>query len=334
MLRFLTALLIAALSIGGARANDSTAELATGGLVFVKNDAIEMRAEDLYISTAEIRVTYRFFNKTDRDVTVHVAFPLPEIRIEHTDDNVSVPTDDPVNIFGFTTLVNGQPVRTQVEQRVTAHGIDRTRMLRELGVPLAPHLAATNEALDKLPRDKWDPLVKAGLAEVEEYDAGKGMEQHLAARWTLHTTFYWEQTFPANAETVIAHRYQPSVGGTVQTAVGASLAEAEDWIADYKRKYCMDATFLAAVKRAPRAADNSFPPFSEERIDYILSTGANWSGPIRDFRLVVDKGAPDNLVSFCGEGVKKIGPTQFEMRKTDFVPQGNFSVLILKRLGG
>lgn len=334
MRRLLIALFLAVVSLGGARANDSTAELATGGLVFVKNDAIEMRAEDLFISTAEIRVTYRFFNRTDRDVTVHVAFPLPAIKIEHTDDNISLPTDDPVNIFGFTTRVNGQPVRTQVEQRVTAHGIDRTQMLRDLGVPLAPHLAATNEALDKLPRDKWNALVKAGLAEIEEYDAGKGMEQHLAARWTLHTTFYWEQTFPANAETVIAHRYQPSVGGTVQTAVGASLAEAENWIADYKRKYCMDAAFLAAVTRAPRAADNNFPPFSEERIDYILSTGANWSGPIRDFRLVVDKGAPDNLVSFCGEGVKKIGPTQFEMRKTDFVPQGNFSVLILKRLRG
>ncbi|MEZ5786932.1 MAG: DUF4424 domain-containing protein [Xanthobacteraceae bacterium] len=334
MRRLLIALFLAVVSFGGARANDSTAELATGGLVFVKNDAIEMRAEDLFISTAEIRVTYRFFNRTDRDVTVHVAFPLPAIKVEGMDDNISVPTEDPVNIFGFTTLVNGKPVRTQVEQRVTAHGIDRTRMLRDLGVPLAPHLAATNAALDKLPRDKWNALVKAGLAAIEEYDAGKGMEQHLAARWTLHTTFYWEQTFPANAETVIAHRYQPSVGGTVQTAVGASLPETEDLIADYKRKYCMDAAFLAAVKRAPRAADNNFPPFSEERIDYILSTGANWSGPIGDFRLVVDKGAPDNLVSFCGEGVKKIGPTQFEMRKTDFTPQGNFSVLILQRLRG
>ena len=63
----------------------------------------------------------------------------------------------------------------------------------------------------------------------------------------------------------------------------------------------------------------------------MLSTGANWSGPIRRFRVVVDKGAPGNLVSFCGEGVRKISPTQFEMRKTDFVPNGNLSVLILKR---
>ena len=46
---------------------------------------------------------------------------------------------------------------------------------------------------------------------------------------------------------------------------------------------------------------------------------------------MVDKGEPANLVSFCGAGVKKIGLTQFEMRKTDYTPDGNFSVLILKR---
>jgi hypothetical protein len=46
----------------------------------------------------------------------------------------------------------------------------------------------------------------------------------------------------------------------------------------------------------------------------------------------VDKGDRDSLVSFCGDGVKKIAPTQFEMRRKDYTPQGNFAVLILKRL--
>lgn len=71
-------------------------------------------------------------------------------------------------------------------------------------------------------------------------------------------------------------------------------------------------------------------PFTEQRIDYILSTGANWSGPIGNFRLVV-KGDPSNLVSFCGEGVKKIDPTQFELRKSDYVPDGDLNVLILSK---
>ena len=255
MTRRLILLLAGMLAIGAARANDSTAELATGGLVFVKNDAIEMRSEDLYISAAEIRVRYRFFNRTDRDVTVHVAFPLPDIKIEHSDENVSIPTDDPVNIFGFTTRVNGRKVRTAVEQRVIAQGLDRTRLLRDLGIPLAPHLAKTNRALDRLPRQQWDKLVGLGLAEIEEYDVGRGMEQHLAARWTLQTTFFWQQTFPARAETAIEHRYRPSVGS-------------DPFLADYESKYCMDRPFLAAVARATQASGSGHtPPFTEQRID-------------------------------------------------------------------
>jgi len=321
------ALLIASLAGPTALANDSTAELSTGGLVFVRNDDVEMRAEDLFISTTEIRVRYRFFNKSGRDVAVHVAFPMPEVRIEHQDQNISIPTEDPVNLLGFTTLVNGRRVATQVEQKVTAGGVDRTALLRGLGVPLAPHLRSTNEALDRLPRVKRDELVGLGLAEVEEYDAGKGMEKHLSARWGLSTTFFWQQTFPAQQETVIEHRYKPSVGGTVRTLLGSSLARDEQ--SDLRRKYCVDNDIVRTLERARRKPDD-VALYAEERISYILKTGANWSGPIRDFRLVVDKGDPKALVSFCGDGVRKIAPTQFEMRRKDFTPDGNLEVLILK----
>jgi len=77
-----------------ALANDTTAELATGGLIFVTNDAVEMRSEKLFISTGQVRVAYEFFNTSDKDVTVLVAFPLPEIRISGPDDNIALPTED------------------------------------------------------------------------------------------------------------------------------------------------------------------------------------------------------------------------------------------------
>jgi len=326
---FAAACSVAALS--GVRANDSTAQLATGGLIFVHNDQVELRHEDLFISAAEVKVRYRFFNKTDRDVKVLVAFPMPDIKAEQ-ELAIALPSDDPVNALDFSTSVNGQKVNTQVEQRVVAAGIDRTSYLQDLGLPLAPHLGTTNDALDRLPREKWDELIRLGLAEIEEYDIGKGMQQHLAARWTLRTTFYWEQVFPAKTDTVIEHRYRPSVGETAGTGFGSKDAEKEDWFAEYSRKYCIDKGFLAAVARAKKDAKGEFgAPFTEERIDYILKTGANWSGPIGEFRLVVDKGHPDNLISFCGQGVKKIAPTQFEVVKKDFRPEGNLSVLILKK---
>jgi hypothetical protein len=63
-------------------------------------------------------------------------------------------------------------------------------------------------------------------------------------------------------------------------------------------------------------------------VSYILTTANNWARPIGDFRLVVDKGSPDALVSFCGTDVKKISPTQFEMRAKDFTPEQELEILI------
>ncbi|MGZ3350492.1 MAG: DUF4424 family protein, partial [Xanthobacteraceae bacterium] len=228
------ALAVAALAALPALANDTSAELSTGGLIFVRNDDVEMLSEDLTISAQEVGVHYRFLNRSDKDVTVLVAFPMPDIQVEGPDDIISVPTDDPVNFLAFSTTVNGAPVAAKLEQRAIAAGIDRTQLLRSLGTPLAPHLASTNEALDRLPADKWEEFLRVGLAEIDEYDAGGGMKRHLEARWMLQTTYYWEQTFPARAETAISHRYKPSVGGSVQTALGSPDEAKEPWYEEYK----------------------------------------------------------------------------------------------------
>jgi hypothetical protein len=326
----LAALCIAAVP---ALANDSTAELATGGLVFTKTDAIEMTSEDLLVSTKEIVVRYRFRNVSGKDVTSLVAFPMPDVTVEES-ANIAIPTEDPANLLGFRTTADGKPVQTDVEQKAIAKGVDQTALLKRLGIPLAPHLQGTNRALDQLPREQWDELVKLGVADITEYSDGPGeMKKHLEARWTLKTSFFWQQTFPAGRELAIEHRYQPSVGSSVQTSVGNPELVKEEWFAEYQRKYCMDRAFLGAVERSLRTdRGKSGVLLQEERIAYVLKTGANWAGPIRDFRLVVDKGEASNLVSFCGEGVKKINATQFEMRKRDFTPQADFFVLILKRV--
>ena len=65
-------------------------------------------------------------------------------------------------------------------------------------------------------------------------------------------------------------------------------------------------------------------------MDYVLKSGANWKGPIKDFRLVVEKDKPENFVSFCMDGVKKISPTRFEVRKANFEPANDLSILIVE----
>ena len=213
-----------------ARANDSSAELSAGGLVLTKNDAIELRAEDLCISSKLVRVDYRFFNTTGAPVEIVVAFPLPDVTYEGIDDVVAIPkASAPENFLGFATTVNGQPVAARVEQKVFAKDVERTRELRELGVPLAPYLDNLGERLDALPPELREKLVALGLAvEQTEYEGQKPVV-HLYPTWTLKTTYYWDQIFPPG-ETAIEHRYAPSVGVSLGSVVGA------DYVPDLLRK--------------------------------------------------------------------------------------------------
>jgi Domain of unknown function (DUF4424) len=313
-------------AVTSTQANDSSAHLATGGLILSRSDAVEIASEDLFISTAVVRVRYHFLNTTDHEVTTLVAFPLPDITAPSDATNFVIPVDDPVNFLGFATTVDGKPIKMQVEQKAIALGIDRTAMLEKLGIPIAPHVPGAAAALEKLPAPAQAELQDLGLITFEEYDEGKGMERHARPLWSLKTTYYWEQVFPAKAQLIVEHQYKPSVGASVQSMVGASFADA-DTMADYKRRYCMDADF---VKAATALQKSGKVRLAEARLEYILSTGANWAGPIKDFRLVIDKGSPENLVSFCAEGVKKISPTQFEVHHTDYWPTHNLEVLILE----
>ena len=322
------ALLLAAVSLApAASANDSTAALSTGGIAYVPTEDIEMQSEDLFISLDEVRVRYTFENHADRDITTLVAFPMPDIE-GSIDFMVSIPVEDPVNFLGFQTKVDGKPVEPQVQQRASALGIDQTELLQSLGVPLALHLDATRKALDALPQAEKDKLVRLGLAAIDEYDNdGNGMVKHLAPTWRLATVFYREQTFPAGKRIVVEHSYKPSVGRSVGVSFVAPEAQSEPWFEVYRQKYCMDDDFLKAA-RAGNLPDGNNRRW-ENRIAYVLRTGSNWAGPIARFRLEVDKGTPDSLVSFCGEGVRKISPTRFEMVRTDFEPSQDLDIMIL-----
>lgn len=122
----------------------------------------------------------------------------------------------------------------------------------------------------------------------------------------------------------------PGAGGSVGTALVLPDVRRSEEGKAYAARYCTDATFLAGVDRlAHAAAGEAAAALPEYRIAYVLKTGANWRTPIGSFRLVVDKGAADNLVSFYAQGVRKISPTRFEVRHRDWRPGRDLEVLIV-----
>ena len=83
-------------------------------------------------------------------------------------------------------------------------------------------------------------------------------------------------------------------------------------------------------KRAGNGAPNT-SMVQERRINYVLKTGANWAGPIRSFKLTIDPGASDRLVSFCPGSLKPTAPNALEFSATDFKPESDLKILIVGR---
>jgi hypothetical protein len=321
MRRFLPVTVVAAAALAAASqpapANDSTAQLGAGGLQLVRTYDIRLVAEDLYVSADAVRVAYRFLNTSDAPIASIVAFPLPPIdAIVPEAMNIVLPDAGDPNFVDFTVTVDGVAITPEVEERATALGVDRSDVLRGLGLPLNPIAEGLYQTLEALPADTTAMLNRLGLVYVDEYST--------EAAWRLETTFYWEQTFPPGREIAVEHSYRPVAGYGFF---------GEHVLTDpyYVETYCIDDAFARAARTRLAAIAGSMNPYLDEvRIKYILTTANNWSGPIGKFRLIVDKGEPDALVSFCGENVRKIAPTQFEMTVDDFVPDRELDILIAR----
>lgn len=322
------AILAAAALAGAAAANDSTAEMAAGGLVLKQSGEIDMVSEELFVSAERIRVRYVFRNRRPRELRTIVAFPMPDRDLAAlAESDASFPSD-------FATRVDGRPVTMAVERRAMLGAIDHSALLASFGVPVVideSAVPAIGYRLDRLAPERQQRLVSLGLAGWTEWDEGRGMERHLLPLWTVKETWHWQQVFPAGRDLAVEHVYTPGVGSTAGVPLAAPEYRNSADGRRAQREFCTDRAFLAALDRmSAREAAGTGPFLSEQRIRYILTTGANWRAPIGDFRMVVDKGRPENIVSFCGEGVRRISPTQFEVRHRNWRPTRDLAVLIVR----
>jgi hypothetical protein len=336
MKRYFTALLAtcAALSwdtgASPSRANDSSAELAVGGLVFTKSTEVSVESEDLTITPETVTVRYVFLNQTAAPVTATVAFPLPDIDLAEG-ANVAIPSGDPVNFVGFATKVDGKPVNFTINQRAILNDKDVTATLRGMGIPMMP-IGAQQLKINELPQQTRDRAVTAGLL-LQSGTNDKG-EPLYEPTWMLKTSVVRQQTFPPGKPVSVEHRYRTSVGISFDSILRQGIRQRkalESEVQRYKANYCILDDFLRSIDKLAGADEANKAKILERRISYVMKTGANWAGPIKNFRLVVDKGQADRIVSFCGDGVKKISPTAFELRASDFTPTQDLNIIIVGR---
>ncbi|TDP47070.1 DUF4424 family protein [Zavarzinia compransoris] len=314
--------LVAALALAGpAAANDSSAALGAGGLTLIEAGDIVMAEEDLYISPAEIRVHYVFDNPTAAPIEKLVAFPLPAIDLGAGDAQpVTLPAPGQANFIDFTVAVAGRPVVPAVEYRAVFKGAEVTGRLKAAGLlDLVPDLLDRSGPLYRLAPATRDDLIAAGLLAAETFDVGQGLQTFYVPQWTLRTTYYWPQVFPPG-RLEVEHRYRPVVG---MSFLYEGMLDEKEFIAPF----CVDAGTRASILKRFKLDEVEAGVWI---VDYVLSSGANWAGPIGRFRLTVDKVRPDAIVSFCGTGVKKTSPTTFTLDYRDFEPAEDLAILFIQ----
>lgn len=324
-IRSLVPVLAAAFVSSCAFANDTMLTLAAGGLAPLKSTQVAMESEDLEISVHRVSVTYRFRNRTDHDIDATVGFPLPPI---HGGDlnftPIRLPSKDPVNFVNFKVTVDGAPVKTEVDVRALFKDRDVTARLRSFGLSASVVTVQNGKSLARL-----TPAQRAALKKGELIDCEEGSTAECYATWESRIQYHWAQRFPAGRTVTVQHTYEPVVGGSY--IVGSMDGKSNI------SPFCGGASGLAAIagfkKRHPGKNDDE-QVLWENRINYILTTANNWSGPIGTFRLSIATDSPEDLVFTCFPGLKRAAPTRYQLERSGFRPDREFDVLILtsKRL--
>ena len=305
------------LAMTAAQANDSTGYVGAGGVEYLKNKNISMHSEDLYISKEEVRVNYEFKNLSNKDITETVLFPMPAVPSFIDSDYA----DTSATYNNFKIWANGKPiipnqhVRTFMQPIVVKDGdrtyadtsIDTTEIFKSCGLNDADMMGP------------WTYQVDTEYVNQQLLDCNnKALDRFIYDReslyipWNSQVIYSWKQIFKANTITKVKHTYKPLVGGSVDLDSGQY------------GNFCVDDSTQRSFNKNGR-------PY--HALSYILTTGANWAKPITNFKLTVERD-PNELVSFCWKGkgkVKKIGPTTFEIKESNFVPTHDFDVAFIMK---
>lgn len=339
-------LVVALLTATPVLANDGFGGLSATGLTFGQTEAVAMEEEQLFIGLDRVTVDYVFRNITDRDVTGEVIFPLPPVAAwSDYEGMMNLPEDlSQPDLVGFTATVDGQPVAVTIDRiAVIEDGWDQpnppakqydnpgrevTADLERLGIPLTLDVEAAREALLALPEDKRAEVMALGIAEYSAGDAAQDISPEVWGYWSIVTRYHWTQTFPAGKVVRISHSYtNRPPGGLFYWS-----DPPEEYQARLAEDYCIDQGTARAIARTLKN------PQGEEYGDYgtayylsyVLRTANSWAGPIGRFTLTLDKGAPENVISLCAEGVRKTGPTTFVIEKTDYTPDRDLEILVVQ----
>lgn len=303
--------------------NDTMAAMAAGGLQFAQSDAVSMESEDLTISPKQVRIQYEFKNHSDHDIETLVAFPLPKVDSALVGDLVDVNFQNPNNFVDFKVWVNDVPVPPQQELHAFANSVDIDAELKALKLPLSPFDQSFAEKVKPLSHDTLMSLNKKRILEYYA-DGDTPLWDSFYPIWQFQATYFWKQKFPAGQTVRIRHQYTPVVGHSAFFA---------DNIAKERKAFCISPAQESEIKALfPTTGKANTRLLLRDDIDYILSTGAHWKGPIKRLTLTVEAPQHTKLpVLFCQPGsLNQPGVNGKAITLQNFTPHSELKIMLLK----
>jgi hypothetical protein len=319
--------------------NDGAASSAVGGIQLRREANVSMERERLAISGDKVTVEYEFLNKTDKDITTEVAFPIPPYSYAIFSDASDPYFDD------FRLWVEGKELKYDVDARAKVEGEDYTDLLKGMGmdIPLfggweTDHKGHTVGPIAKLKKEQVNQLATLGLIGI-----GPTNNDDMVPMWQVAKTYYWTQTFPAHKVLHVRHEYTPEYG--YQAHVPDELDAknqllGENGIEDEFKHACVDPLLRQGLM--DQMARNGVSEFRTSWVDYILTTANTWKTPIADFTLIIDKrltideqGGPlyrnaTRYVTLCWDGpVKKLDANRFIAHEAKFVPKKELHIVFV-----
>jgi hypothetical protein len=145
------------------------------------------------------------------------------------------------------------------------------------------------------------------------FETTTDMKKAKSATESIQVTHHWLQTFPAGKALSVKHTFTPA---------GGFIYHDDDrlWRV-LARDYCVGPVLLKALKKRGEGG--------VDQVHYMLTTGANWKGPIGRFVLRIKKDTPSKKTSVCMDGFRKVDARTFVLEKTDFVPTQDLKVAFI-----
>lgn len=173
------------------------ANIATGGVQFLKHPSLSIQRQDIHISLDQITVNYIFINNSPLDLIETMVFPVPTLNYDKAHNQDEEPLQN------FSIAANGREVDIKTLNRpVSFAGEDLSTFFSSLGISVNPieAMAQINANYNSF------ASAKGALLQRDLIEANSN-----TAKWFTRTYYYWQQKFPPAEEVHIQQIYKPHI---------------------------------------------------------------------------------------------------------------------------